>query len=97
MIRRLRDYWSGLHAGGAGADQPDALAGEIHALMRPGAGVEPLAFEVIPPTKIRHVRRRKAADRSDQELRRVGVTRLGPHPPHPCSIIPLRTVNPVLN
>jgi hypothetical protein len=63
------DDRGGLDAGGAGADQPDALAGEVHAVMRPAAGVVPMAGEAIQARQLGHVRRRQAADGGDQEAR----------------------------
>ena len=75
-------YRRGLDAGRAGADLPDALAGEVDALGRPIAGVIPTALEAVEPLEVRHVGRRQTTDRSDQELRHEGLAAAGLHRPN---------------
>ncbi len=62
-----RDGLDGLHAGGAGADHGDALAGEVDRFMRPSRGVERLAAERIAAFDARQGRGRQRADGGDQE------------------------------
>jgi len=76
-----------LDAGRARADRADPLAGKIDPLMRPLAGVIPVAREVLEPGKIRHVRRGQAADGGDQEFDDIGVALLGAHPPAVCRFV----------
>ena len=56
-----------LNARRASANDADTLSGEIHRLVRPTAGVVPLAFEVRQAGRVRHPRRRQTATRRDQE------------------------------
>ena len=74
MRRLLGDLRYGLHRGGTGADHRHPLAGEVHALVRPGPGVVALAGEGVDAGELRGVRRRQAADRGDQEPRRQRAT-----------------------
>jgi hypothetical protein len=67
---------SGLDAGGAGADLADALAGEIDTIMRPRAGVVPLAGKALEARDVRDVRGREAADAGDQPARGEAFARL---------------------
>ena len=54
-----------LHARRAGADHADAQAAEVDTLMRPQAGVVPLALEVFQALEVGHARRREIARRHD--------------------------------
>ena len=58
-----RDHRDGLDRRGAGADNADPQAGEIHALMRPVAGVVGVALETVQTGKsgIRAVDRQPVA------------------------------------
>ena len=60
---------------GAGADHADALAGEVDALVRPAAGVVPLALEVVESGNSGIAWRRQAADGADEEPGRRRVSR----------------------
>src|SRR5262249_709932 len=74
QVPRLRgDDRDRLDGGGAGADDPHALAGEVPALVRPAARVIRLAAEALPPRELRHLRRGQAARRHDAEARRHAV------------------------
>ena len=75
--RGLRDHGRGLDAGRAGADLPDPLAREIHALVRPLAGVDPLAAEILQARDVRHVGRRQAPHRGDEVGRRAALAGFG--------------------
>ena len=68
MLRVLGDDRDGLDARGAGADDADPLAGEIHFLVRPRAGVIRPAGEVVDSWKRRHVGRRQAPDGGDADI-----------------------------
>src|SRR5207253_554097 len=65
----LGDDRRGLDAGGARADQPDALARDIDALLRPRAGVVPFPLERVEAGDLWHVGRREAAHGADEEAR----------------------------
>jgi hypothetical protein len=54
-----------LDSRGASADDTDALAAEIHALMRPMARVVGLALEAVDTCEFRHIGRRQAAGSHD--------------------------------
>ena len=58
-----------LHARRAGADHADAQAAEVDTLMRPQAGVVPLALEVLQALEVGHARRREVARRHDAVAR----------------------------
>ena len=75
------DHRRRLDAGRAGADQPNALAAEIDAFVRPLPGVDPASLEGVEAGNVRDIGRRQAADRGDQELRREYVARLSGHAP----------------
>ena len=63
-VRGLRgDERDRLHGGRAGADDADALPGEVDALVRPGAGVIGRAGERLGALELRLVRHREAAGR----------------------------------
>ena len=82
LRREQRDR---LHGAGSGADQPDALSGEVDALVRPVPGVERRAREGLEARERRGVRRRQRADRGDHVGRRdrlAGVGRDGPDSTH---------------
>ena len=65
-----RNGLDGLHAGGAGADHGDALAGEIDRLVRPARGVEGFPLEGVAPFDARQGRCGQRPDRGDQEAER---------------------------
>ena len=65
----LGDGLDRLDAGRAGADHGDALAGEIHRLLRPSRGVKRRALEIVAPLDPGQGGRRERADRGDQEAR----------------------------
>jgi hypothetical protein len=77
----LGDDWSGLDAGGTGADQPHALAGEIHAFVRPLPGVVPASREAFEARDVGNIGRGQAADGGDEELRNVLLACLRAHAP----------------
>ena len=68
VLRRLCDHRRCLNAGRSGTNQPDPLSGKVDALVRPLAGVVPLALERVQSGNRRNVGRRQAADGGDQEL-----------------------------
>src|SRR5262249_7145372 len=70
-----------LHGGGAGADDGDALGGEVDALVRPLAGVVPAALEAVEPLELRNVGGRKAADGGNDEAGRIHLALVGAHGP----------------
>ncbi len=80
----------GLDAGGAGADQSDALAAEIDAFMWPLPGVIPPPGERIEPGDVRDIGRRQATHGSDQERRRQDFARFGIHAPDIRRLIVMR-------
>ena len=84
----------GLHAGGAGADHGDALAGEIHRLLRPSRGVEGRSLEIVAPLDPRQGRRRQRPDRGDQEPRAEAAAVLQRDGPAPRSVLVNRRRNP---
>src|SRR5205085_2625051 len=61
------DGLDGLHAGGAGADYGDALAGKVDRLLGPARGVEGFSLEGVAPLDAGQGRRRERADRGDEE------------------------------
>ena len=65
----LGDDRDHLHARRAGADHADPQAAEVDALMRPQAGVVPLALEVLQALEVGHPRRREIARRHDAVAR----------------------------
>src|SRR6185436_18873684 len=71
----------GLDAGGASTELPYALAGEIHAFVRPVPGVVPLSLELVEAGYIRHVCRRQATDGGYQELCDEDFSGLRRYPP----------------
>ena len=58
---------NGLNSGRSGADDPNPLAGEVDALVRPFAGMVPLALKGLETLDVRHLRGRETADRGNQE------------------------------
>src|SRR5260370_147209 len=56
-------------------------ARDIHALMRPLAGVVPLPFERLEAWDLGHIGRGQAADGGNQKPRRHRLAGLGGHPP----------------
>jgi hypothetical protein len=63
-----------LDARGAGADDAHALAGQVHALCRPSAGVAPVALEAVQALEVRYVVCRETTHRRDQETGARPVT-----------------------
>ena len=61
------DGLDGLHAGGAGADHGDALAGEIDRFLRPARGMEGLSLKGVASLDAGQGRCGQRADRRDQE------------------------------
>ena len=61
VLGLLGDDRDHLHARRAGADHADPQPGEVDALMRPQAGVVPLALEVVDALEVGHARRREIA------------------------------------
>ena len=90
----LRDLGDQLHAGGPGADDGDALAGEVHALVRPQPGVEPVAPEAVAARELGQVRRRQAAHGGDEEAGREALAVLGVDQPAPGVVVPGRRRRP---
>ena len=86
----LRDLGDQLHAGGPGADDGDALAGEVHALVRPQPGVERVAPEAVAAGELGQVRRRQAAHGGDEEAGREALAVLGVDQPAPGVVVPGR-------
>jgi hypothetical protein len=64
----LGDFGDELDAGRAGADDGDALAGEVHLFLGPFAGVIGSALEAIDALERGSEMRRQDADGADQEL-----------------------------
>src|SRR3954452_20077999 len=79
---RLGDFLDRLHCGRAGADDADALAGEIDPVPRPGMRLTGDAFERADTPNVRHRRRRQDADGGDQKSRRIVAAVLPPHVPN---------------
>ena len=76
-----RDGLDDLHARGAGADDGDLLAGEIHRPARPAAGMEGLPAEALDARNARQGVRRQRADGGDQEARAKALACLERHGP----------------
>src|ERR671921_1998898 len=73
VLRLLGELRGDLDAGRAGTDEPDALAGEVDALVGPLGSVIPVALEVFQARDVRHVRHRQGAQGGDDEPRRDDV------------------------
>ena len=73
----LRDDGDGLDAGGAGADDADALAGEVDAFVGPFAGVDPVAFEGVEAGEVWEAGDGEAAGAHDAEARGEAVALVG--------------------
>ena len=65
------NHRNGLNAGGPRANHANALAREIHTLMRPFASVVPIALKIRDAFNFRQIGGRKAAYRRDQIARRI--------------------------
>ena len=74
VLGRRGDDRRGLDAGGAGADHAHPLAGEIHALMRPLAGVVPVARKALQPANAGTL----AVDRQPTAVIRNLATKVSP-------------------
>ena len=81
MLRLRRDHRDRLDRRRAGADHADAHAGEVHAFMRPVAGVVGLALEARQSLEVRRARVRQRAGRHDDVLRGVALAVVGGHRP----------------
>ena len=68
-----RDERDGLDAGGAGADDRNALAGEVDALVRPAAGEVDLALETLGAGDVGRLRQRQAAGGHHEVAARDGL------------------------
>lgn len=80
-----------LAAGGAVADDTDALSGEI-GVLRPGAGVQNLAFETLDPGgEGGHVGGRQETQTVDQESAAQREAAVGLHGPGAAGFIEVRT------
>ena len=84
----------GLHAGRAGADHGDALAGEIDGLLRPSRGVEGGPPEIVAPLDPRQRRRRQRSNRGNQESRAELAAVLQGNAPAPRALIVSRRRHP---
>ena len=73
---------NGLNASRSGANHAHPLAHEVNAFMRPLPGVIPLALEGIKAFDLRHIGGRHVADRGDQVLGLIDVTRISRGTPH---------------
>src|SRR5262245_17448056 len=83
----LCDLLDGLHGGCAGADDPDALAGEIDPFLRPVVRMAGLAFERGDTRYVaRHGRRREDADCRDQKPCRIAAAILQHDLPASCGL-----------
>src|SRR5262249_45004102 len=76
-----------LNGRGAGADDADALASEVHALVRPAAGVIPGALEVLEPGELRHLRAGQTAGGHDAEARGEAIAAVGLDRPAPRGLL----------
>ena len=76
MLRLRGDDRDGLDGRGAGADDADPLAAEIHLAVRPASSVVGLALEVVAPFEIGQVRARKAARGHHAEARQHHFSRV---------------------
>src|SRR5205823_1965003 len=65
MADYFGDYRDELDGGGAGTDDRHALAGEVHAFLRPSASVIRLALEALDPRKGGQITVGQDADRRD--------------------------------
>ena len=71
------DRRRGLDAARAGADEPDALAGEVDAIARPRCGEVDVTVEAIEPGDVGRDRGRQAPDRGHEIARRHRVVVVG--------------------
>ena len=92
--RLLCDQRDGLDARRPGADDPNALAGEVDAFVRPSAGVVGRALEALVAWDVRRLGKREAARRHDVEAAAQRVALLGADDPAACSIVPRRRRDP---
>ena len=76
-----RDFRDRLHRRRPGANDADALASEIHARMRPAAGVIGFALEILEARKFRQVGDGQAADGGDEIFGGHRLASVGAHRP----------------
>ena len=89
-VQRARlggDDGDGLDAGRARADHADALAGEVHALVRPASGVVGGAAEGVDPLDLRQPPGGQAARRHDAEPGGNGIAPVRPQGPAAGSLV----------
>ena len=84
VLGLLGDDRDRLDAGRPGADHPHHLAGEVHLVVGPLAGVVAVAGERVPPRDVRPVGAAEAADGGHQEARPEGAGVLPAHVHGPC-------------
>ncbi len=89
MLRLLCDHRDRLDSARTGTDDPDALAREVHALVRPLTRVVRGAGEGGLTGDFRLLRRRQATNTRDQPLARHGITLIGAHRPSVRQIAPV--------
>ena len=87
------DHGGGLDPRGPGADLAHALIGEIHARVRPFAGVVPLALEAAQPRHVRHVGRGQAAHGGDQVGGGEALAGSRRHVPQVCRFVVAGTIH----
>ena len=92
----LGDLGDGLDAGGAGADDSDALALERHGLVRPAGGVIRLALEAVDARDVGHRGGGQRADGGDQELGAGAATVVDRELPLVLRLIPGRGEDPAV-
>ena len=87
MLGFTRDHRNRLDAAGTRADHCDSLAFELNALVRPGAGVVPLALKRVESGNLGNLTGRDAADGSDDVLGGDVVSLVGLNFPEPGVVV----------
>ena len=90
MLRLLRDLGDRLDRGCPGADDADALAGEIHRRVRPARRVIGGAAETLHARNARQRVRRQDADRGEQEARACRLPAFQGNGPLVRRVVPVR-------
>ncbi len=90
LLRLFGDFRDRLDGGGAGADDADALAGEIHRRVRPARRVIGRAAEALHARDGRHGVGGEDADGGEQEPRPCLLAALQRHGPLVRRVIPMR-------